>query len=67
MREGRNWLRRFRQALGELAALVHQEAEAVKTESQATIAVIDKLIENAFGRKERAIGAYYSHREEHGC
>jgi len=55
------------QALRELAALVHQEAAAIQTESPATMAVIDKLIENALGLKERAIGAYYEHREEHGC
>jgi hypothetical protein len=55
------------QALRELAALVHQEAGAIQAESPATMAVIDKLIENALGRKERAFGAYYEHRDEHGC
>jgi len=54
-------------ALADLAALIHQESEAIKTEAPSTNDAIDKLIEEAFGRKERAIGAFYQHRGEHGC
>jgi len=53
--------------LTDLVQLAHREIEAVKIGAQNTIAAIDKLIENTFGRKERAMGALVQHRREHGC
>lgn len=48
--------------------LVHQEREAVSTGKDHTvIKAIDDQIERAFGKKERAMGAFYEHVKEHGC
>lgn len=50
-----------------MGSLIHEEREAMKSEGPNTIRAIDELLEKAFGRKERAIGALHQHREEHGC
>ena len=31
------------------------------------VSELDKLVENALGAKERALGALRQHRKEHGC
>jgi hypothetical protein len=54
-------------ALSEMVELIEREKQAVFVEAPNTIIAIDELIEKAFGRKERSIGALQLHREEHGC
>jgi hypothetical protein len=51
----------------ELIQLMHRAKETVGIGAPATLASIDQLIELAFGRKERAMGALNQHTKEHGC
>jgi len=50
--------------LGELA---RAEADAVANRSANLIMEIDREIERVLWEKERALGALYEHRREHGC
>ncbi len=51
----------------ELAELARKEADVVESGDQQRILELDKNIEDALGRKERALGAINQHRADHGC
>lgn len=53
--------------LMEMSRLAREEVDVVASGDRSKILDIDKRIENALGEKERALGALYQHRQEHGC
>jgi hypothetical protein len=53
--------------LDRIAKLARTEAEAIREMGNGEWLDIDKQIEAAIGEKERAIGALWQHRQEHGC
>jgi hypothetical protein len=63
----RNLAQSGQDALSDLGSLIHEEREAIEAEGPKTLTAIDELLEKAFGRKERAMGALHQHRREHGC
>jgi hypothetical protein len=55
------------EALAELVRLTSAQLAAFQNREHAEVMRLDKILENAVGVKERAIGAYNEHRRSHGC
>ena len=50
-----------------ISELSRATAEALAAGSEGLAAELDKEVELELGVKERAMGALYQHRKEHGC
>lgn len=44
-----------------------EQMEALKKRDDERLLQLDKQLELVFGEKERAFGALFQHRDEHGC
>ena len=55
------------EALAELVRLTSAQLLAFRNRDHGELMRLDKIMENAVGVKERAIGAYNEHRRSHGC
>jgi hypothetical protein len=53
--------------LAKIVELTAAQLEAFRDRRSGEMMRFDKELEQAMGEKERAIGAYNQHREEHGC
>ncbi len=58
---------RVQATLVSLADLANEERRAIEDGNRARADALDKLIETTIGDKERAIGAYRQHIDDHGC
>jgi hypothetical protein len=54
-------------ALSHIVQLTNRQMEAIRKFDQPLIADLDSQLEQAVGEKERALGAWREHAEEHGC
>jgi hypothetical protein len=53
--------------LERIDGLTKEQLDAIATGDDAKLMALDKKIELTFGEKERAFGALFQHRDEHGC
>jgi molybdenum-dependent DNA-binding transcriptional regulator ModE len=53
--------------LREIDKLNEQSIEALNTWDDQRLLVLDKQLEQLTGKKERAYGALFQHRSDHGC
>jgi hypothetical protein len=53
--------------LENIISLTKEQIRALAANDQRRIVVLDKELEKAFGKKERAFGSLKQHQEEHGC
>ena len=53
--------------LMQISKLSRAVAEALANRSENLAAELDKQLDLEYGEKERAMGALYQHRKEHGC
>jgi hypothetical protein len=58
---------RVQATLASLADLANEEKVAMRSGNHDRADAVDKLIETTIGDKERAIGAYRQHLNDHGC
>src|SRR5579885_1116090 len=54
-------------ALSHIVQLTNRQMEAIRKGDHPLIADQDSQLEQAVGEKERALGAWREHAEEHGC
>jgi hypothetical protein len=47
--------------------LTQEQIDSLKNADDERLLALDKELETTFGEKERAFGALFHHREEHGC
>ena len=62
-----NLRNRAAHALGMIVKLGNEQLDCLHRNDQKRLLEIDQELEIAFGEKERALGAWREHREEHGC
>jgi hypothetical protein len=53
--------------LRRIDALTDEQVQAMRDHDDERLMAADKLLEAAFGKKQRAFGALLDHRKEHGC
>lgn len=54
-------------ALLKLAKIAREQSEALGRGDEKAVMTLDKELENSLGEKERLLGAFNQHVEDHGC
>ncbi|WP_180538459.1 hypothetical protein [Nevskia soli] len=60
-------MEKVQSTLLKLAKIAHEQSEALGRGDQKTVMALDKELENSLGEKERFLGAFNQHVEDHGC
>jgi hypothetical protein len=60
-------MEKVQSTLIKLAKIAHEQSDALGRGDQTTMMALDKELETLPGDKERFLGAYNQHVEDHGC
>jgi hypothetical protein len=60
-------MEKVQSTLIKLAKIAHEQSDSLGRGDQKTVLALDKELENSLGEKERQLGAFNQHVEDHGC